>query len=235
MLPYTPPRVLCFGLRCEVRFHLPTTAVYRSFLCIHDAPPGACHLEREIACGSGTAAAAALWCPPPTTVVPGPEGAWKERKGDDAFVLVALEELTLDSAAFNVLFEPCERFSVVALHRTTKMPSLGSVHARHADVNRLPFQSALGDRRQMSELEWTAPAKTRRVVKAEIISITHAGHDARDPSLAFQHVGRDPFGALDSLKETTIDGGCAEGSSGAEKKGERDGLVGVELDGWWWW
>jgi hypothetical protein len=26
----------------------------------------------------------------------------------------------------------------------------------------------------MSELEWTAPAKTRRVVKAEIIRITHA-------------------------------------------------------------
>jgi hypothetical protein len=56
-------------------------------------------------------------------------------------------------------------------------------------------------------------------------------HDARDPSLASQHVRRDPFSAPDALKETTIDGGCAEGSSGAEKKCERDGRVGVELDG----
>ena len=50
--------------------------------------------------------------------------------------------------------------------------------------------------------------------------------------LRLNKVGRDPFGAPDALKETAIDGGCAEGSSGAEKKGERDGRVGVELDGW---
>ena len=115
---------LCFGLRSEVRFLLPAAAVLRSFLCVHDAPPGADHLEREIACGGfgeGTAvAAAALRCPPP----PGPEGAWEERKGDDASVLVASEELALDSAAFDVLFEPCERFGVVGLCRTTEIRSL---------------------------------------------------------------------------------------------------------------
>jgi hypothetical protein len=119
---------LCFGLRSEVSFLLPITAVYRSSLCIHDAPPGADHLEREIACGgsdSGTAAtAAALRCPPPTIVAPGPEGAWEKRKGDDAFVLVASEELALDSAAFDVLFEPCDRFVVVGLRQMTEMRSL---------------------------------------------------------------------------------------------------------------
>jgi hypothetical protein len=31
------------------------------------------------------------------------------------------------------------------------------------------------------------------------------------------------------------DGGCAEGSSRAERKGEYDGRVGVERDWWWWW
>jgi hypothetical protein len=41
-------------------------------------------------------------------VTPGPESPWEERKGDDAFVLVTFEELALDSAAFNVPFEPCE-------------------------------------------------------------------------------------------------------------------------------
>ncbi len=30
----------------------------------------------------------------------------EERKGDDGFVLVASEELALDSAAFDVVFEP---------------------------------------------------------------------------------------------------------------------------------
>jgi hypothetical protein len=165
-------------------------------------------------------------------VAPGPEGAWEERKGDDAFVLVTSEELALDSAAFDVLLEPCERFVVVGLQWTTEMPSLGSIHARYTDVNRLSCQSSLRGSRHISELEWTAPAKSRRVVKAEIIRIPHASHDARDPSLAFQQVGRDPFGAPDALKETTIDGGCAEGSSGAEKKGERDNRVGVELKGW---
>ena len=134
----------------------------------------------------------------------------------------------------------------------------------------------------MSELEWTAPAKTWRVIKVEIIRITHAvpcvpkrerererekrmcargapnasqcasdkieirdrsagilqstvghapSHDTRDPSLASQQVRRDPFGVLDALKETTIDGGCAEGCSGAEKKGdESDSRFGVELE-----
>ena len=125
----------------------------------------------------------------------------------------------------------------------------------------------------MSELEWTAPAKTWRMIKVEIIRITHAvpcvpethprawgpnasqcasnkieirdrsggilqstvghapGHDTRDPSLASQQIGRDPFGVLDALKETTIDGGCAEGRSGAEKKGcESDSRFGVELE-----
>jgi len=78
---------------------------------------------------------------------------------------------------------------------------LGSIHASHADVDRLSFQScivfngfrrywfriiicglnkvvasrtSLGGRRHMSELEWTAPAKTRRVIEVEIIRITHA-------------------------------------------------------------
>ena len=116
---------LCFGLCCEVRFLLPTASVYRSFLRVHGAPPRASHLEREIACGgSGNGAAAALRCPPPTTMLPGPEGTWEERKGDDAFVLVASEELTLDSTAFDVLFEPCERFSIVGLHRTTEIRPL---------------------------------------------------------------------------------------------------------------
>jgi hypothetical protein len=53
------------------------------------------------------------------------------------------------------------------------------------------------------------------------------------PSLTSEQVGRVPFGTPDSLKETTIDSGCAEGSSRAEKKGEPDGHVGIELDGWW--
>jgi len=57
-------------------------------------------------------------------VAPGPEGAWEEWKGDDAFVLVASEELALDSATFDVLFEPCERFGIMGLRRATEMPSL---------------------------------------------------------------------------------------------------------------
>ena len=99
-------------------------------------------------------------------MVPGPEleGAREERKGDDASVLVESEEFALDSAAFDVLFEPGDRFGVVGLCWTTEMPSLfcfvyfalvwgsrgkkklggkakathlGSVHARQADVDRL--------------------------------------------------------------------------------------------------
>jgi hypothetical protein len=90
---------------------LSQTAVHHSFLCVHGAPPGAAHLQREIVCGgTGTAAAA---------MAPGPEGAWEEGKGDDASVLVAFEELVLDSAAFDVLFEPCQHFGVVGLRRTT--------------------------------------------------------------------------------------------------------------------
>jgi hypothetical protein len=54
----------------------------------------------------------------------GPEGAWEERKGDDSFVLVAFEELAFDSASFDVLFEPCDRFGVVRLRRTTEMRPL---------------------------------------------------------------------------------------------------------------
>ena len=50
---------------------------------------------------------------------------WEERKGDDAVVLVASEELALDSAALDVLFEPCERLGSVGLRRPTKMRSLG--------------------------------------------------------------------------------------------------------------
>jgi len=116
---------LCFGLRSEVRFLLPTTAVLRSFLCIDDAPPGAGHLEREIACGgSGSCTGTALRCPPPA---PGPEGAWEERKGNDACVLIAFEELALDSTAFDVLFEPCERIGVVGLPLTTEIRSLLTV------------------------------------------------------------------------------------------------------------
>ena len=59
------------------------------------------------------------------------------------------------------------------------------------------------------------------------------GHNARDPSLAPQHVGRDPLRVLDALEEATIGGGCPERGSRAEKKcSERDagGRVGVELD-----
>lgn len=75
--------------------------------------------------------------------------------------------------------------------------------------------------------------KLESVIDRGILVATHApGHDARDPSLASQQVRRDPFGALDALEETTIDGGCAKGSSGSEKKGECDGRVGVELYGW---
>jgi hypothetical protein len=46
---------------------------------------------------------------------------WDERKGDDAFVLVASEELAFDSAALDVLLEPCERLDGVGLRRSTKV------------------------------------------------------------------------------------------------------------------
>jgi hypothetical protein len=47
-------------------------------------------------------------------IAPGPEGVW-EGEGDDVFILVASEKLALGSAAFDVLFEPCDHFGVVGL------------------------------------------------------------------------------------------------------------------------
>jgi hypothetical protein len=93
---------LCFGQRSQVRFLFPTVAVLRSPLFVHGAPSRADHLEQEIARG-GTAATAS---PPPAP--PGSECEWEERKGNDTFVLVASEELALDSAALDVLLEPCK-------------------------------------------------------------------------------------------------------------------------------
>jgi hypothetical protein len=46
---------------------------------------------------------------------------WDERKGDDAFVLVASEELALDSASLDVLLEPCECLGSVGLRGSTKV------------------------------------------------------------------------------------------------------------------
>jgi hypothetical protein len=55
-----------------------------------------------------------------------------------------------------------------------------------------------------------ANARCVNLNRGSIRECEHApSHDARNPLLASKQVGRDPFGAPDALKETTIDGGCA--------------------------
>jgi len=53
-----------------------------------------------------------------------PTATWEERKGHNAVVLVAPEELTFDTAALDVVLEPCERLKVERLRQIAKVWSL---------------------------------------------------------------------------------------------------------------
>lgn len=103
---------LCLRLGGQVRILSPL-AVHRSLLLIHDAPPRADHLKREIARGAHPRQ------PPPPPAATGEEGY-----PNDALVLVAPEELAFDVAAFDVLLEPRERLGRVGLRRSAKMRCL---------------------------------------------------------------------------------------------------------------